>query len=79
MFGPKMSTVFASRWNALMWSAMILVTAYCSVPAPEDDADNSATASTTAAKPVNPDDPWASARELSSTRDDLLAKAEKAR
>ena len=35
MFGPKLNTVFASRWKALWWSAGILMTAYCSVPAAE--------------------------------------------
>ena len=34
MFGPKISTVFRSRWNALFWAAGIMLTAYCSVPSP---------------------------------------------
>ena len=36
MFGPKINTVFKSRWNALFWSAGILLTAYCSVPAAQE-------------------------------------------
>ncbi len=36
MFGPRLNTVFASRWKALLWSACILMTAYCSIPAAED-------------------------------------------
>ena len=36
MFGPRTSTVFRSRWNALFWAAGIMLTAYCSVPAAED-------------------------------------------
>jgi len=36
MFGPRLNTVFASRWKALAWSASILVTAYCTVPSPSD-------------------------------------------
>ena len=32
MFGPKINTVFRSRWNALFWGAGIMMTAYCSVP-----------------------------------------------
>jgi hypothetical protein len=36
--GPKLTKVFASRWNALWWAAGILLTAYCSVP-PADKAD----------------------------------------
>lgn len=37
MIGPGMTTVFRSRWNALFWSAGVLATAYCSIPAPDDD------------------------------------------
>ena len=36
MFGPGISSVFASRWKALWWSAGILLTAYCSVPLAEE-------------------------------------------
>lgn len=36
MIGPGIKTVFRTRWHALLWSASILLTAYCSVPAPED-------------------------------------------
>lgn len=32
-FGPKLNTVFASRWKAVMWSMGVLLTAYCTVPA----------------------------------------------
>ena len=31
--GPKLNTVFASRWKALLWSTGVLLTAYCTVPA----------------------------------------------
>jgi len=37
MIGPKITTVFRSRWNALFWSAGVLLTAYCSIPSPDDD------------------------------------------
>jgi hypothetical protein len=37
MFGPRITTVFKSRWNAVFWSLGILTTAYCSVPSPEQD------------------------------------------
>lgn len=30
--GPKLNTVFASRWKALWWAGGILLTAYCTVP-----------------------------------------------
>jgi hypothetical protein len=36
MFGPKIRNVFKSRWHALLWSASILLTAYCTVPATEE-------------------------------------------
>lgn len=35
LFGPKITNVFRSRWQALFWAASVLLTAYCSVPAPE--------------------------------------------
>ncbi len=31
--GPRMNSVFRSRWRAVWWSAGVLLTAYCSVPA----------------------------------------------
>lgn len=37
MFGPRLTTVFASRWKALLWAASILFSAYCFVPAPSED------------------------------------------
>ncbi len=51
MFGPRITTVFQSRWKALFWSAGILLTAYCSVPSTDEDA-----AKPKAEKHVNP---WA--------------------
>ena len=45
MFGPRITTVFASRWRALWFAASILLFAYMSVPEAEAPADgNSATA-----------------------------------
>ncbi|MBB3861916.1 hypothetical protein GGQ88_003206 [Novosphingobium hassiacum] len=38
MFGPRLSSVFASRWKALWWAASICLLAYCSVPQPDDQA-----------------------------------------
>jgi len=38
MLGPKLNKVFRSRWHALFWSASMLLTAYCSIPAADDDA-----------------------------------------
>ena len=55
--GPKLNTLFASRWKALLWSAGILLTAYCTVPsADETNAEDSAGHSG-AAKPAT--SPWA--------------------
>jgi len=51
-FGPRLNTVFASRWKALLWAAGVLLTAYCTVPSPEDQA---ASATSTAAS----SSPWA--------------------
>jgi hypothetical protein len=55
MFGPRLNTVFASRWKALWWASGVLLTAYCSVPSPEDTAQP---ATHPAAKHVKVD-PWA--------------------
>lgn len=41
-FGPKMNTVFASRWKAAIWSAGILLTAYCTIPAADQAREQSA-------------------------------------
>jgi hypothetical protein len=42
MFGPSITTVFASRWRALWFVASVMLTAYCSIPdaadTPADDA-----------------------------------------
>lgn len=38
MFGTRITTVFQSRWKAVTWSLGILATAYCSVPAREEQA-----------------------------------------
>ncbi|MXP15496.1 hypothetical protein GRI44_12110 [Altererythrobacter confluentis] len=55
MFGPRLNTVFASRWKAVWWSAVVLMTAYCSVPSP-DKAGARQAAADSAAKDANP---WA--------------------
>jgi hypothetical protein len=45
MFGPRITTVFASRWRALWFAGSILLFAYMSVPEAEAPADgNNATA-----------------------------------
>ena len=57
-FGPKLNTVFASRWKALLWAGGILLTAYCSVPSAEETAREAALQHAHAAKPVH-HNPWA--------------------
>jgi hypothetical protein len=42
MLGPRITTVFRSRWNALFWAAGVLLAAYCSIPRPEDQPDAAA-------------------------------------
>lgn len=56
MFGPRITTVFTSRWKALWWSAGILMTAYCTVPSAEKSQqdDDKAVAAQAAHK-----SPWA--------------------
>jgi len=51
MFGPRLTTVFASRWKALLWSASILFSAYCFVPA-QGDGDSAASDNQAAVKMV---------------------------
>lgn len=54
MFGPKITTVFQSRWKALLWSLGILATAYCTVPVADSARQQDA------AKPAPPHkSPWA--------------------
>ena len=52
MFGPKLDTVFRSRWNALFWAAFVLLTAYCSVPAPDDGSAASSAADSAEAEKI---------------------------
>jgi hypothetical protein len=57
--GPKLNTLFASRWKALAWGAGVLLTAYCSIPSREesDQADRTSNSAQTthAASPWAPD------------------------
>lgn len=56
MFGPKLNTLFKSRWNAALWAMGILLTAYCTVPVAEQARRHEA-AKMAAAKPHK--SPWA--------------------
>jgi hypothetical protein len=54
MFG-KYQGVFRSRWKAVWWSLGILMTAYCTVPSP-DESDTPAAAKHPAEQ--HHDNPW---------------------
>ncbi len=56
-FGPKLSTVFASRWKAVTWALGIMLTAYCSIPA-ADEMQQTAKREV-AAKTAKHKSPWA--------------------
>jgi len=51
MFGPRFTTIFASRWKALWWAGSILLLTWSLVPAADDGSSGSA-------KPAHVD-PWA--------------------
>jgi hypothetical protein len=67
MFGPKLTNVFRSRWHALLWAGFVMLTAYCSVPAQNEQGDAEAIAALVAAANRNQDhnepaphaNPWA--------------------
>ena len=54
--GPKLNTLFRSRWNALLWGAGVLLTAYCSVPSQEESKEEAAATPTSTAPATSP---WA--------------------
>lgn len=53
MFGPRLSTIFASRWRALWWAAGILFLAWQLVPAPDDSPAPAASSTNPWAKDAN--------------------------
>lgn len=65
MFGPRITTVFKSRWNAVFWSGSMLLLAYCSVPAENEQGDAEEIAALVAAakqqrvQPERHANPWA--------------------
>ena len=67
MFGARTSQVFTSRWKALLWSAGVMTTAYCTIPS----ADDSSTAVTANAKPGQPSEQELQAREIIRNLDSL--------
>ncbi|MEH6757453.1 MAG: hypothetical protein V7676_08080 [Parasphingorhabdus sp.] len=74
MFGPRLSRVFASRNNALWWSAMVLVTAYCVAadpPATPVAQGNDAEAAHSESG-QKAGDPWAGMKDVAKKREELL-------
>ncbi|OAN98817.1 hypothetical protein A8B75_19555 [Sphingomonadales bacterium EhC05] len=61
MFGPRLTRVFASRNNALWWSAMVLVTAYCVAADPPAKVDVNSEALSDEQTPKAPD-PWSNSK-----------------
>lgn len=58
MFGPKLSTVFASRWRALWFAASMLLLAYCSIPSAEETAAENAAMQAEQHAQHQRDNPW---------------------
>ncbi|MGB5484803.1 hypothetical protein [Parasphingorhabdus sp.] len=71
MFGPRLSRVFASRGNALWWSAMVLVTAYCVAADPPAEVASAPNAAVEEAE-KKPADPWAGMENVAKKRKELL-------
>jgi hypothetical protein len=59
MFGPRLTTIFASRWKALWWAAGILFLAWQLTPAPDADDDGASAASSAPASGAHRANPWA--------------------
>lgn len=60
-FGPRLTTVFSSRWKALFWAAGVMVTAYFTASEAKHDgpAEGAAPGATQPAPSVSPTSPWA--------------------
>tara|TARA_R110000824_G_scaffold84095_1_gene209991 strand:+ start:1235 stop:1453 length:219 start_codon:yes stop_codon:yes gene_type:complete len=71
MFGPRLNRVFASRNNALWWSAMVLVTAYCVAADPPAEVEPAPDAAVIKAG-NKPADPWAGMKDVARKREELL-------
>ena len=58
MFGARTSQVFTSRWKALIWSAGVLATAYCTIPDAQDES------AATGTKPGQPSEQELQAQQI---------------
>ena len=65
MLGARTSQVFTSRWKALIWSAGVLATAYCTIPDAQDDT------AATSARPGQPSEQELQARQIIKNLDAL--------
>ena len=65
MLGAHTSQVFTSRWKALIWSAGVLATAYCTIPDAQDDT------AATSAKPGQPSEQELQAQQIIKNLDAL--------
>lgn len=74
MFGPRLTRVFASRNNALWWSAMVLVTAYCVAAEPPATPRNGSedSAATKIKGQEKSTDPWAGIKGVAKKRQEML-------
>lgn len=52
MFGPRLNTVFRSRWRALWFAASVLVSTYFMIPKPGEDDDDGAAKAVAALLPT---------------------------
>lgn len=57
--GPKLNTLFASRWKALLWAAGVLLTAYCTVPSREESDQEAASTAAPTGQTRPATSPWA--------------------
>lgn len=71
MFGPRLNRIFASRGNALWWSAMVLVTAYCVAADPPAEVAPAPDAAKAQVE-KKPADPWADMKDVARKRKELL-------
>ncbi len=61
----KYQAIFRSRWRAVMWSAGVLLTAYCTVPSSDEKDPEAGMLEVVAASSHHPDkaakhvNPWA--------------------
>ena len=60
-FGPRLTTVFSSRWKALFWAAGVMVTAYFTASEAKHDgaAEGAPPGAVQPAPSVSPTSPWA--------------------